>query len=64
MNEDSVSHEISPSEVGAQKFISDCGLKPAVWLGKMVTNNICSKERIPTKFNGSDEFQPPLRLTA
>ncbi|MCX7969336.1 MAG: hypothetical protein N3B10_12755, partial [Armatimonadetes bacterium] len=64
MNEDSTTHEISPSEDGAQKFISDYRLKLAAWLGKLVTNNICSKGRIPKKFNGSDEFQLPLRLTA
>ncbi|MCX7968895.1 MAG: hypothetical protein N3B10_10495 [Armatimonadetes bacterium] len=46
MNEDSATHEISPSEDGAQKFINDCGLKPIAWLGKMVTNNICSKGRL------------------
>ncbi|MCS7187185.1 MAG: hypothetical protein RMK89_09565 [Armatimonadota bacterium] len=30
-----------------KKFISDCGLKPAAWLGKLVTNDICGKEGKP-----------------
>ncbi|MCS7187616.1 MAG: hypothetical protein RMK89_11785 [Armatimonadota bacterium] len=46
MNENSVSHEISLSEDDAQKFISDYGLKPAAWLGKLVTNNICKERKI------------------
>ncbi|MCX7969127.1 MAG: hypothetical protein N3B10_11680 [Armatimonadetes bacterium] len=39
VNENSATHEISPSEDGAQKFVSDYRLKPTAWFGKMVTNN-------------------------